>query len=303
MGKRLLDLKLMVVGGDGRELLLIEELATLGVKVFVVGYDLIQLPKNLLKTDLKAALPESDAIILPMSGVDEEGKVKAVFAKEPIIFKDGEFRLIKKGTPVLTGVASSYLKEQRKKFHLNIVETAELDEIAIYNSIPTAEGAIEIAIHEMAITLHGSNALILGFGKIGMTLARMLKGIGSKVSVTARKTLDLARIEEQGHEALTYETLHETIDKMDVIFNTVPSLVLTRNLLELLKPEIVIIDLATKPGGTDFLVANQLGLKAIHALGLPGKTAPLTAGKILSKAYPKLILKEIEVAAIKGGVK
>lgn len=300
MEKKFFGIRISMIGGDKRELVLMEDLVKLGAEIFAVGYELAELPENCMKTNFETALINADVVILPMSGIDEGGKIKATFAKEPLLLELDGFKLLKRNVPVLIGVAGSYIKALEKEISLNIIETAELDEIAIYNSIPTAEGAIEIAIHEMSITLHASNSLILGFGRIGMTLARMLKGIGSEVSVVARKIPDLARISEQGYNSLTYDRLHEVISKFDVIFNTVPSLILTKELLELLDGNVLIIDLAARPGGTDFLAASKLGLKAVHALGLPGKTAPLTAGKILSEAYPKIILREIETAVIKG---
>ena len=46
-----------------------------------------------------------------------------------------------------------------------------------------------------------------------------------------------------------------------------------------LKPGCLVIDLASKPGGVDFDAAARLGVKAFWALSLPGKVAPVTAGK------------------------
>ncbi|MFA5536632.1 MAG: dipicolinate synthase subunit DpsA [Bacillota bacterium] len=302
MEESLKDLKIAVIGGDSRELVLIKKLAALRAKVLLVGYDLVQLPEAFKKTDFKTALRRSDVIILPMSGIDEDGGIKAIFAQEALVAQQAEFDFVKHTTPILTGIMSSYLKNLAEIFDLNIIATAELDEIAILNSIPTAEGAIEIAIHEMEITLHGSNSLILGFGRVGKTLARMLKGIGTKVSITARKTVDLARITEQGYEAFTYQSISDNIGSMDVIFNTVPFLVLDDKLLKKLKPETIIIDLASNPGGVDTVSATERGLKVIHALGLPGKTAPLTAGQILCQAYPRIILAAIKATVAEGGV-
>lgn len=53
--------------------------------------------------------------------------------------------------------------------------------MAVLNAIPTAEGAIQIAMEEMPVTIHGSKALVLGFGRVGKTLAKMLDGIGAKL--------------------------------------------------------------------------------------------------------------------------
>ena len=66
--------------------------------------------------------------------------------------------------------------------------------MTVLNAIPTAEGAIQIAMEEMPVTIHGSKAFVLGFGRVGETLAKMLNGIGAKTYVAARKHSDFAWI-------------------------------------------------------------------------------------------------------------
>lgn len=61
------------------------------------------------------------------------------------------------------------------------------EELAVLNTIATAEGAIEIAIANTNKILHGSNVLVLGFGRIGKVLARKLAGLSTKVTCAARK--------------------------------------------------------------------------------------------------------------------
>lgn len=121
----------------------------------------------------------------------------------------------------------------------------------IVNTLPTAEGAIEIAISETPITLHGSKTLVLGYGKIGKILAKDLCGMGACTYVEARKYADLAMIEGHGYEPLSLGELKDNIHKFDIIFNTVPSLILDSEALERVKKDAIIIDLASKPGGAE----------------------------------------------------
>jgi dipicolinate synthase subunit A len=55
----------------------------------------------------------------------------------------------------------------------------------------------------------------------------------------------------------------------------------------------VIIDLASKPGGTDFRFAERRGIKAILAPGLPGIVAPKTAGRILASIVSQIIMQDV----------
>lgn len=291
MDSDLAGIKVAVVGGDDRELVLIRELVEKKAAVTVIGYPpREELSRTRLASTLEEAVADSDAIILPMPGTDASGNVRAVYATEKLELTEQIMKKIKPATPVLIGVARPFLKEWAKKYRLQLIEVAELDHVAILNSIPSAEGAIQIAMEELPITVHGSKAFVLGFGRLGLTLARMLAGLGSRVSVAARKPADLARIFEMGFQPVPFSRLPEFVGEAEIIFNTVPALVLNEPVLRLLKTDVLIIDLASAPGGTDFQAAERLGIKAILAPGLPGKVAPRTAGRILAQVVPQLIL-------------
>lgn len=149
------------------------------------------------------------------------------------------------------------------------------------NAVPTAEGAIEIAISETPVTVHGSRCLVLGYGRVGKTLSHSLLSLGAKAYVVARKYADLAQIENYGCHPLTMNDAKSRIAGFDIIFNTIPALVLDSDTLARTRKDTLIIDLASKPGGVDFEAAKQLGLNVIWALSLPGRVAPVTAGHII----------------------
>lgn len=164
----------------------------------------------------------------------------------------------------------------------------------IANAVPTAEGAIEIAMTETPITIHGSKCLVTGYGKIGKILSKMLCGLGAQTYVEARKYADLAMIEGHGYEPLALGELKSRIGEFDIIFNTVPAMIFDENILKNVKKDALIIDLASKPGGVDFEAAKELGVRVIWALSLPGKVAPTTSGAIIKDTIMNM-LKEMEV--------
>lgn len=157
------------------------------------------------------------------------------------------------------------------------------------NAIPTAEGAIEIAISETPVTIHGSKCLVLGYGKIGKILTKDLYGMGAITYAAARKYADLAMIEGHGYEPLQMSTLKGRINEFDIIFNTVPALILDDEVLSKVQKDALIIDLASKPGGVDFEAAKKYGLRVIWALSLPGKVAPITSGAIIKDTIMNII--------------
>ncbi|MCL2815990.1 MAG: dipicolinate synthase subunit DpsA, partial [Oscillospiraceae bacterium] len=175
---------------------------------------------------------------------------------------------------------------------IKLVDYYEREDLAILNALPTAEGAVSIAMQELPSAISGCKVLVMGYGRIGKVLAHKLNGLHTEVYVSARKHEDFAWIEAFGHKSVGYEEIDEYLEDFDVIFNTIPALMLDKDRLEKIKPDAVIIDLASNPGGVDFNAAKNLGKNVIWALSLPGKYAPATAGKTLAKII-KLIMDDL----------
>ena len=294
MSADLNGIRLAVIGGDDREIHLILELQKLGANITAVGFeDASKIEGITYKMNLLEVVSQIDALILPMYGIDEKGLVKAKHSQSPIVVDREVLQAIPTNVPLLIGFARPALKSVAGMLGIRIIETASLDQLTILNSIPSAEGAIQMAMESSKITIHGSACFVLGLGRCGWTLARMLKGIGANVTGVARKLAYLARAEEMGIIPLSFSDLKGEIGRADFVFNTVPQLVLDQETLDNVSKDVVIIDIASKPGGTDFDYASKLGIIATLAPGLPGKVAPKTAGKILAQVYPQLILRHL----------
>ncbi len=162
-----------------------------------------------------------------------------------------------------------------------------LDSYALLNAVPTAEGAIKIAIESTDFTLWQSNILVIGYGRVGKILADRLKSLGANVTVSARKPKDFASLEALGFSYINTESLNTLYLGYDIIFNTVDANILPDNALKNL-PCSLLVDLSSK-GGFNLEYAKSLGLNAMKAPALPGKVAPKTAGKILAKTVCELI--------------
>lgn len=287
-------IRLAVIGGDDRECYLIPALLEQGAYIVGVGFEKAPLIPGLdLASSVLEVVDKVDALIFPMYGTDEQGKVKAKYAASSIVLNKEVLQAIPSHIPLFIGWARPILKSAAEKNGIRIIETANLDEVCILNSIPSAEGAIQMAIEATSITIHGSESYVLGLGRLGWTLARTLKGMGARVTGVARKPEDLARAEEMGLRPIHFSDLAEEIGQAEIVFNTVPHQVLDREVLDAMNKEAVIIDLASIPGGVDYEYADLLEIKAILAPGLPGIVAPKTAGKMLAKVYPKIILSQL----------
>jgi len=284
-----------VLGGDERELVLVRELLKRGARVSAAGYPPLDAIAGARRVGSVAeAVAGADAVVAPMSNTDESGRIRACLDPHcRLVLDEAAFRAMRPGITLYIGVAKPVVAELASRYRVRVVETAELDEIAILNSIPTAEGAIQRAMEELPVTLHGSPVVVVGFGRCGMTLARMLGGIGARVCVVARGAGQRARAYEMGFEAEGIDGSKERVRAARAVFNTVPARLLTREVLQAMRRDAVVIDIAQTPGGTDFDAARELGIKAFLELGIPGKVAPQTAGEILARVLPGLIFEDV----------
>ncbi|PAV30050.1 dipicolinic acid synthetase subunit A [Virgibacillus profundi] len=284
-----------VIGGDGRYLELIRQLQGLpDTTIILVGYNKLEQGFTGLKqTEFKDLEVEKlDAIILPITGMDLEGNVETVFSDQPIQITEQWFKKLKKTALVFTGITNSFLNTATEEADISLIPLLNRDDVAIYNSIPTAEGVIMMAIEHTDYTIHSSRIIVTGFGRVGNTVANKFSALGAKVSVSASSIKDLARITERGLTAIPLDKLDKYTDSCDLLINTIPAMVIDKKTIQQLPPHALIFDLASNPGGTDFKYAEQRGIKAILAKSLPGIVAPKTAGKILADVIKQLLQEE-----------
>jgi dipicolinate synthase subunit A len=283
-----------VIGGDARYLELIRQLQSLSdTTIILVGFERLEQGFTGLKQmefhELNPA--ELDAVILPITGTDSGGNVETVFSDQPIKIEKEWFQKLNKSAFIFTGNTSAYLNAAAKEANVKLIPLLNRDDVAIYNSIPTAEGTIMMAIEHTDYTIHGSRVIVAGFGRVGNTVANKFSALGAKVSVSASNIKDLARITEMGLTAIPLDELHRFTNNCDLLINTIPDKIITKNEIKHLPSHALIFDLASKPGGTDFEYAEKRGIKAILAKSLPGIVAPKTAGKILADVIKQFLSK------------
>lgn len=189
-----------------------------------------------------------------------------------------------KGKTFFAGNIPEYFYEDEKITNIDLLK---LEELTILNAIPTVEGTIKIAIEEMEDTIHESNVLIYGFGRIGKILCKRFFDLGANIYCVARKESDLAWIREARYTPLKYEEVSKYAEQINLIINTVPSIVIGENIVEKLKKDCLIIDVASNPGGIDKEIAKIYNIKVITALGIPGKIAPRTAARYIKTVIEK----------------
>src|SRR5699024_108028 len=183
------------------------------------GFDEIEKDSKLIKEDnLKKVIDFSNIIIGPLPFMEVDGILNTPYYSQEIKIKD-IFKKLSKDKLLLGGYIGDEYKSLASDYPFKLIDYFEREEMQVLNGIPTAEGAIQIAMEEMDRTLHGSNVLVLGFGRIGKLLAKMLHGIGSNVYVETRNYADLSWIKGYGYKPIILHVIEKYSSHMDYIFN------------------------------------------------------------------------------------
>lgn len=278
--------------------------------------------KMILCDSIKEVITNAEIIISSMPFSKDGVYINAPFSKEKIKIEDLEKDLVhainnkrkmenEKNTSIKTlrfiagGIPKEFLKEyditknekeciylkdddnqpyeKFKTADIKIIDLLESERLTILNAMATVEGTIKIAIQEREETIFESNVLVCGFGRIGKIMCDRFRALGANVYCTARKEKDLTWIREKRYIPLTYDKVAENGEKFDLVINTVPTLVLKEKELNSFKQDVLIIDVASNPGGIDKDYAMQKNIKVITALGIPGKEMPKTAAKFIKE--------------------
>ena len=283
-----------VIGGDLRIIELVKILAKENNIVYTYGLEKAEQLKNLdnviICEKLTQVVKEAEVVIGPIPFSSNGKEINTPFSDVSISIRELMHTLNAK--ILIAGTISPEVYDMANDEYVEIIDIMKREELSVLNTVSTAEGAIEIAISNTNKILHGSKVLILGFGRIGKVLARKMAGLSVKVTCAARKDEDLAWIKAYGHNATNINTLGENLSDYDIIMNTVPHLILTKERMEYVSEECLLIDLASNPGGIDKKAAKDRNLKLIWALALPGKVAPVTTAEFIKDTIYN-ILKEI----------
>ena len=285
-----------IIGGDLRVIKLAQMLAEDENKVFTYALEkAVELKhKNIVFCNsLNEAIENSEIIIGPIPFSSNGREINTPFSDKKVkirsIIHNANGRMLIAGA-----IANKVYEMQNEEDEecLKIVDIMKKEELAVLNTISTAEGTIELMIANTNKIIHGAEVLILGFGRVSKTLANKLSALSCKVTCSARKDEALAWIKTYGYNAININNLeNENLKKYDFIINTIPQLIVTKEVLEKVRKDCLLIDLASKPGGIDRIFAKENGIELIWALALPGKVAPITSAEFIKDTIYNILRK------------
>lgn len=163
----------------------------------------------------------------------------------------------------------------------------KLPEVVEGNAHITAEATVAEVLRYSAYSLAGQQMLVTGYGACGSKIAKIFADLGADVIVAARRESVRKQVIEDGLRSCDFLEIEHVIGEMHTVINTVPTLVITEELISRMSTDSLIIDIASKPGGTDFEAASRYGITAKLSLGLPGIYTTTSSAKLLRDAIYK----------------
>ncbi|MBR2370932.1 MAG: hypothetical protein IKA82_02810 [Clostridia bacterium] len=284
-------IKVVVIGGDARQLYVTKHLELNGLSAIHLCTD------SSGSLTLKEALDGAHAVILPLPSSNDGVRINSPRA---IRFTElVEITSALSPTPlILGGKLPPSFKNYAKEKGVKAIDYYENESLQIKNALPTAEGAVYLAMQELDITLDSCRAAVTGYGRISKALCALLKAMGAEVTVAARRQSDLAYAGINRYKTLRIthvngiSSLSELCQGYDVIFNTVPCWIFDRSLIQNISHDTKLIELASAPGGFDIGALNDCGVTVIRGAALPGRYAPSTAGRIISETVIEILQSE-----------
>lgn len=267
-----------VVGGDLRQWYLADRLAERGYRVLT--YDLCKeekIPRAKTASSVKELTNAADVLIYPIPFLKQKGVSGIEISKRKEVLlnlREGQF-FFAGGIP-----KQLYLDMEAKGVH--VFDLMDDKSLSVKNSVATAEGMIAEAIIRSSRNLRESRCMILGYGTCGRMLGSYLKGIGCEVRVLEKSREACACAKADGMQIIDAGALDRELEQMDIIFNTVPQVILTAERLAYVQKGAWILDIASGAGGVDYTAARRAGVQAVQLPGLPGKYAPCSSAEIIA---------------------
>ena len=276
-------MRFAVLGGDRRSAILCRLLLEDGHKLSSFALEKAALPEEIPRAGcLQSALYGADCVILPVPA-ERGGLLNTPLSSETIAMKE-LIPSLWKGQLLIGGKLSEGSCVEALRQGVGVEELMNRPDFVIGNAALTAEGAVGKLISGSEKSILGSEILICGWGRIGRILALRLKAMGANVAVCARRSSHRAEAEALGIKTFGYGSLEGRAGDFDFIVNTVPEQVITKAALCCMKSDVLLLELASPPGGFDRSLAGNIGLDAIAAPGLPGKCAPYAGALLMKKA-------------------
>lgn len=284
--------KVAVLGGDGRMVEVARLARAAGAEVSAFGTE--ESGDVSQSQTLAEALDGAHMVVCPVPGVAPDDALWAPNASSPVYLSVEALGRTAPDCVLFMGQVTPAIAAAAEEAGVTAIGHSSDDVEMLGHAIPTAEGAVRHAITMSDVTLMGSDSICVGFGRVGQSVAWVLRGLGANVTVCARNRSQRARATGFGLRSAPIESLPQVVRDADFVFQTASGnegVVLTQDVLENVRDDVVIICLASPPAATDLEYCSTRNLRALWARGQAG-SAPRTTGRNEWEVVTRLYARE-----------
>lgn len=273
--------KILIIGGDLRQTYCASLLSEAGHEVscfLVPGTPTPTISVDVLKKHISNAkyilcpVPFSrDKINISTSGEYADTKLSA----------DLLLSLINENQTLIGGALHKAATDILTKRDIPYHDVMTFNSFKEANSRLTAEGLLKDIIELCPFSIPESNILLAGYGSCGKHIASVLSLLGGHITVYNRNKSYDCMAKMSGYTAMTALPADEELKKYNIIINTIPSVIFTPAHLQHVHPKAFLFDIAGSPGGFQPDSVKKYNLTYKSCPSIPGKTAPMTAARII----------------------
>ena len=196
--------------------------------------------------------------------------------------EEKDLNVLRPGTHLIVGITDERLTEAARERGCCLHYLFEDDIYTARNTLLSAEGAVCAAMEKTEGALNGSSCLVIGNGRLGSALYRMLGGMGARVTAAARRKKEWNEV--------PLENLRDMLPRFDFVFNTVPHPILTEDILQNAAKETWFLELASAPYGIDEQAAKAIGLRYARESGIPGRYCPMASAENIADYLERSVI-------------
>lgn len=281
-------MKILFLGGDKRYLEIINNFVAKKCEIDLVGYKNEYPNTNNKKID-DINISEYDVIFFPINGVMENYIIKG---EENFVVDENLLKNTKDDTLIFSGIKTNCLDSILRTSSRDAIYLMQEKEIVLDNAVITVEGILADIIENTDISIKDANIMVIGYGNIGKKLVDILRYLNANVLVSVKEEDDYIDLKHKGIYTV-YSNDHYTmklgLNISNIIINTVPTLVLNHEYIDSVRNDAYVLDISSYPYGIDKEYLGEKQIKNKIYSGIPGKVAPITAGRILTKKIEKIL--------------
>ncbi len=284
-----------LLGGDKRQAVIAEKLLRFGhrVKMFGLGENGIGINGAEHPASYEKALVGCDVLLLPLPASRDNISLSFSCVPEKLLLSDILKHAEKNGCRmILGGMLPSEFQRASEQCGILAIDYYRNEGLQKKNALPSAEGALMLAMEQTERTVEGMKALVCGHGRIGACLSRILQRLGVDVTVAVRRDESLCDVMMCGYKAIKTadkDALRQTFCESDVVFNTVPARIFSKEVMSGNGKKPIYIEIASAPYGVELSDARDCSVRVLYAPSLPGKYAPISAGQYIFETVSEIL--------------